>query len=114
MTATTPLYTACTACKARVLEVRWDFHQNMLLGAPRLDAVALDREQIIACIVIGIPLWQLHQHSNKTVTSHRTPWWPRHPVDGHIVPEHACGRTWDAFPIDLAPDVTPIPDTCPF
>ncbi len=114
MTATTPLYAACRRCGGRVLEVRWDFQQDILIGAPRLEPVSLDYQQVTACVIAGIPLWQIHEHARKTVTSRRSRWWPRTPVPGHIAPEHGCGRVWDAFPLDLAPDLTPIPETCPF
>lgn len=114
MTATTPLVAACPACRARVLEVRWDWQQDLLIGEPRLDLVTLDHQQVLACVIAGVPLWQLHEHAGRTVTSRRSQWWPRQKVPGHIVPEHACGRVWDAFPIDLSPEVDPIPEICPF
>jgi hypothetical protein len=114
MTATAPLYTACALCGGRVLEVRWDWHEGLLIGEPRLEPVSLDYQQVTACIIAGIRLWQLHEHAGKPVTSKRGPWWPRSPLPGHILPEHACGRVWDAFPVDLAPDPLNIPDTCPF
>lgn len=114
MTATTPLAATCTGCGARVLEVRWDWAEDILIGTPRLDPVTLDPQQVLACVIAGIPVWQVHEHAGRTVTSHRTAYWPRKPMPGHIAPEHACGRRWDAFPIDLAPDPTDIPDTCPF
>jgi hypothetical protein len=114
MTATTPLIATCNGCKGRVLEVRWDWHEDLLIGEPRLDLVALDHQQVTACVIAGIPLWQLHEHAGRHITSHRTRWWPLRKVPGYIVPEHACGRVWDAFPIDLAPDADVIPELCPF
>lgn len=114
MTATTPLLVACRACGARVLEVRWDYQQDTLIGEPRLDPIGLDHQQIVACIITGIRLWQIHEHARRHVTSRRTAWWPRKPVPGFTAPEHACGASWDALPISLAPEFTPIPDTCPF
>lgn len=115
MTAVTPLYTRCRHCNAQILEVRWDWQDNVLIGDPRLDAVALDYQQITACIITGIRLWQLQQRLTGTwTTSRRTRFWPRTPIDGHTLPEHACGRRWDAFPVDLATPDTLIPDLCPF
>lgn len=114
MTATTPLYATCPGCRGRVLEVRWDWHEDLLIGEPRLEPVSLDYQQVTACIITRIPLWQLHEHAGKPVTSKRSAWWPRRPVPGHILPTHACGRVWDAFPIDLSPDPDLIPETCPF
>ncbi|HEY9310266.1 MAG TPA: hypothetical protein VIP82_20880 [Microbacterium sp.] len=114
MTATTPLYATCSSCRGRVVEVRWDWQQDLLIGEPRLEPVALDYQQVTACVIAGIPLWQLHEHAGRPVTSRRTRWWPKRKVPGHILPEHACGRVWDAFPIDLAPDPALIPETCPF
>ncbi len=115
MTAVAPLYTNCARCGARVLEVRWDWQADILLGDPRLDPVALDHQQITACILIGVRLWQLQQRLTGTwTTSSRGRWWPRGPVTGHTLPEHACGRRWDAFPVDLATTPTPVPELCPF
>jgi hypothetical protein len=114
MTATTPLAATCTRCGAYVLEVRWDFHQDVLIGAPLLDPVSLDRQQVLACVITGVPLWQVDTRGDRTITSHRTRFWPRHPVPGHIAPEHRCGHQWDAFPLELAPDPTTIPELCPF
>lgn len=114
MTATAPLYTRCARCGVRVLEVRWDWAEGALFGEPRVDPVSLDREQLTACIVIGIQLWQVHPHAGRTVTSKRTRWWPRQPMPGYIAPVHACGRVWDAFPIDLAPDEITYPTEAPF
>lgn len=114
MTATAPVYITCRNCHRQVLEVRWDFHQGILLGEPRIDPVSLDYQQITACIITGIHLWQLHEHARRPVTSHRTRWWPRKPVPGHVLPEHDCARTWDAFPVDLAPEDPTIPAQPPF
>lgn len=114
MSATTPRYVTCPRCRARVLEARWDYQGDFLIGTPLLDAVALQPSQIVACVVTGIRLWQVHQHAGHTVTSRRTRWWPTRPVDGDVVAEHACGRVWDAPPLDLAPDPDVIPDVCPF
>lgn len=114
MSTRTPIYVTCTGCRRQVLEVRWDHHQDILLEQARLDPVSLDHQQITACIIAEISLWQLHEHAGEPITSHRTRWWPRRRVPGHVLPEHACGRTWDAFPINLAPDPTLYPDTPPF
>lgn len=115
MTATSPLYTSCFRCGTSVLEVRWDWQLNTLYGAPRLDPVALDYQQVTACIITGLPLWQLHRRlSGQWLTSHRTRWWPRAPMPGHIVPEHACAARWDAFPLDLSTTSPTYPDTPPF
>lgn len=110
----TPVLVSCRRCRARVLEVRADWHEGIVIGEPRLDPVTLDRQQILACVITGIPLWQVHQHAGRPVTSLRTRWWPTKPLPGHTAPEHACRRTWEAFPLSLAPDPTLIPDTCPF
>ena len=114
MTATTPLQATCNRCGRRVLDVRWDWHQDILIGEPRLELVTLDHQQVTACVIAGIPIWQIHEHAGRTITSHRTRHWPRKRIPGHIAPEHNCARVWDAFPIDLAPDPNHIPDTCPF
>lgn len=114
MTATTPVLVSCRRCGSRVLEVRWDWHGDTLIGEPHLDPVTLDPQQITACVIAGIPIWQVHQRANKTMTSRRSRWWPRSPVPGHIAPEHGCGRVWDAFPLDLAPDPSVVPEHCPF
>lgn len=114
MTATTPLLARCIRCGARVLEVRWDWQEGCLFGEPRLDPVSLDYQQVTACIVTGIPLWQVHEHARKPVTSRRRRWWPTHPIAGHIAPVHACGRVWDAFPLELAPDEPTYPTEAPF
>lgn len=109
-----PLVANCPRCGRRVLEVLADWAGEVLYGEPRLDPVSLDYQQVTACIVIGIPLWQIHDHAGRKVTSRRSRWWPRKPMAGHISPEHACGRVWDAFPLNLAPLETPIPDNPPF
>jgi hypothetical protein len=114
MTTTTPLLAACPRCRARVLEVRWDHHEDTLIGAPALDPVTLDPHQVLACVVAGIPLWQVHEYAGHPVTSQRTAWWPTAPLPGHIAPAHRCGTAWDAFPLDLSPDTTLTPDTAPF
>lgn len=115
MTATAPLYMKCRRCDASVLEVRWDWQMDTLIGSPRLDPVALDYQQITACIITGVPLWQLHQRLvGGWLTSRRTRWWPTGPMPGHVVPEHACGACWDAFPVDLSTVETVYPDKPPF
>lgn len=115
MTTTSPLYAACHRCGARVLEVRWDFQENTLLGAPRLDPVTLNAEQHIACIVTGVSVWQVQRRrTGEWVTSHRNRWWPTRPVDGHTVPEHACGRRWEGPPLDIATSPSLTPEHCPF
>ena len=114
MTATAPLYIRCARCGRMVLEVRADWHDDVLIGEPRLDPVSLDRQQLTACILTGIRVWQLHQVAGSPVTSRRSRYWPRTPIAGHILPEHACARVWDAFPVDLARIDTPTPEQCPF
>lgn len=115
MTATSPLYASCRRCGAHILEVRWDWQLDTVIGTPRLDPVALDYQQITACVVAGIPLWQLQrQRLGNWVTSRRSFWWPRTPVDGHTLPAHACGARWDAFPVDLSTAPVTYPDTPPF
>lgn len=114
MTATTPLAAACTGCGRRVLEVRWDHRDDVLIGAPRIDGVSLDWQQVTACVLAGITLWQIHEWAGRVVTSRRTRYWPTKPIPGHIAPEHHCARTWDAFPLDLAPAETVTPDQPPF
>jgi hypothetical protein len=114
MSQITPRYVTCPRCRSRVLEARWDFQMNTLIGTPLLQPVSLTPDQIVACIITSIPLWQVHEHAGKPITSRRTPWWPRGPIAGDIAPEHACGRTWDAPALDLAPDEIVYPDQPPF
>lgn len=102
MSATTPLAATCTKCGRRVLEVRWDFDLDTLIGRPRLDPIELDAQQIVACVITGMPLWQVYEHAGRTVTSQRGPLWPREPMPGHIVPEHTCDRTWTGPAVILA------------
>jgi hypothetical protein len=109
-----PRYVTCPRCRARVLEVRWDFQMDVLIGMPLLDPVALQPLQIVACVITRVQLWQIHEHAGKTITSQRTPWWPRKPVDGEISPRHRCGHTWDAPALDLVPDEVVYPDQPPF
>lgn len=111
---TASLFARCPRCDRQVLEVRADWDLGVLVGTPRLDAVQLDQEQIIACIITGLRLWQIQEHAGTTVTSSRSRWWPREPVPGHTVPEHSCGRVWDAPAIDLAPAEIVYPDQPPF
>lgn len=116
MTATAPLLAPCGWCGAQVLQVRWDYQLDTVIGDPRLDPVALDQQQVTACIIAGIPLWQLQQRSTgRWITSARSRWWPRRPVDGSTVPEHDCSRRWDAVPAPFTPDpgIT-YPDIAPF
>lgn len=102
-TSKSPLLTTCRRCAVPVLEVRDDF-RGILGGTPRLDPVNLDQQQILACIIVGTPLWQIQKRPlGNWVTSQRTRYWPRKPVDGYTAPEHKCGTIWDAFPVDLAP-----------
>lgn len=114
MSATAPLYTVCPTCRRRVLEVRHDWHEGILIGEPRIDPVTLDHQQVTACVIAGITLWQIHEHAGHHVTSKRSRWWPRRPIPGHIAPVHQCGRVWDAFPLNLAPADHPLPERCPF
>ncbi|MEV7875174.1 hypothetical protein [Microbacterium sp. NPDC089188] len=114
MSATAPLAARCARCRRRVLEVRRDFQLGVLIGAPRLDPVRLDRDQVLACVLVGIRLWQIREHAGTTTTSSRSRWWPRQPVDGHTAPEHACARVWDAPALDLAPDEVTYPEQPPF
>lgn len=114
MSATTPRYVTCPRCRARVLEVRWDYQMDILIGTPLLDPVALGQLQIVACVITGVKLWQVHEHAGRPVTSRRSRWWPTKPVAGEISPEHRCKHTWDAPALDLAPEVTVYPDRPPF
>lgn len=114
MTARPPLFTACPRCGVRVLEVRGDWADDVVFGEPLLDPVGLDYQQVTACIIAGLTLWQLHPYAGHTVTSRRTRWWPRAPMPGLTVPQHVCGRVWDAFPVDLSPDTDLTPELCPF
>jgi hypothetical protein len=98
-----PLFINCPRCSRRVLEVREDFELGVLVGTPRLDAVELDANHITACIITGVRLWQIQKRAGRTITSGRSRWWPREPVPGFTVPEHSCGRVWDAPALDLAP-----------
>ena len=116
MRAVSPLAAACPRCHARVLDVRVDFDLGVLIGTPRLDPAVLDATAIVACVITSVPLWQVYDHAGRTVTSQRSAWWPRAPMPGHVLAEHACARTWPGAPIDLAPFVaaTAVPDICPF
>lgn len=114
VSATAPLMTRCRRCGARVLEVRADFHLGVLIGEPRVDPVHLDRDQVLACVLVGIRLWQIHEHAGRTVTSSRSRYWPRTPVPGQIAPTHACGRVWTAPALDLVPDEPVYPEQPPF
>lgn len=102
-----PLFINCPRCGRRVLEVREDFELGVLVGTPRLDAVQLDPMQITACIITGVRLWQIQKRAGKTITSGRSRWWPREPVPGVTVPEHSCGRIWEAPELNLAPPAVP-------
>lgn len=114
MSAKAPLAARCGRCSRRVLEVRADHHLGVLIGTPRLDPVGLTRDQVLACVLTGIRVWQIQEHAGKTATSLRTRYWPMRPVDGHTAPEHTCTRTWDAPALDLAPDEVVYPDQPPF
>ena len=114
MTSKAPRYVTCTRCRVRVLEVRDDFQLGVLVGMPLLDPVALSQLQVVACVITGVQLWQVHEHAGKTVTSVRSRWWPRRPIDGEISPRHRCGTTWDAPALNLAPEETVYPDQPPF
>lgn len=114
MTPTAPLATRCRWCGRRVLEVRRDEHLGVLIGEPRIDPVALDRDQVLACVLVGIRLWQVQKRGGTTTTSSRSRWWPRTPIPGHTAPEHACPRVWAAPALDLAPDEVTYPEQPPF
>ncbi|MFI8593760.1 hypothetical protein ACIGCK_04930 [Microbacterium sp. NPDC078428] len=114
VTARAPLAAVCARCGARVLEVRWDHYWDTLIGTPLLDPVALDQQQIVACVITRVRLWQLQLDARGWRTSHRGPYWPPHPVPGHVLPEHRCGHAWDAFPVDLSGDTPTYPDIPPF
>lgn len=114
MTTKSPRYVTCTRCRARVLEVREDYQLGVLIGTPLLDPVALQQLQVVACVITGVQLWQIHEHAGKHVTSSRSRWWPCRPVDGYIAPVHRCGHTWDAPALDLKPDEVVYPDQPPF
>lgn len=107
MSATAPLFIRCPRCTRDVLEVRMDFQLGVLVGNPRLDAVQLDQDQITACIIAGLRLWQIEQRAGRLYTSGRSRWWPSQPVPGFIVPEHSCSRVWDAPALNLAPPALP-------
>jgi len=113
VTATTPLVGTCPRCKARVLEVRWDYELDLVVGKPRLDLTVLSLEQITACIITGRDLWQLHEHAGRKVTSHRSRWWPRAPIDGTVHAEHRCGTVWPGTDVILAEPQPPAPVTEP-
>ncbi len=114
MSAVTPLTTACGRCGRRVLEVRLDFDLGLLVGKPRIDPVVLARPQVVACVITDVPLWQVYEHGGRTVTSQRGRLWPREPMPGDIVPEHACDRTWTAPPLVLAQPTPPALTEPPF
>jgi hypothetical protein len=114
MTATAPLVAPCRRCGRRVLEVRADFQLGVLVGEPRIDPVRLDRDQVIACVLTGVRLWQIQEYAGSTTTSSRSRYWPQRPVDGHTAPEHTCGRVWSAPSLNLAPDEVVIPEQPPF
>lgn len=114
MTRTTPRYITCPRCGRRAIEARWDYQGDMLIGTPLLDPVKLTLTQITAAVITSIPLWQIQEHAGRPITSRRHTWWPRRPVDGTTVPEHACGRVWDAPTVDLAVDDPTYPDQPPF
>lgn len=114
MIAKAPLAARCGRCGRDVLEARDDWHQGVLLADPRIDPVDLSADQLLACVIAGIQVWQLHQVAGRWVTSLRSRYWPRRPVDGPIAPAHDCDRTWSAPRLNLAPDVTHVPDACPF
>lgn len=109
-----PVYVTCPTCRRRVLEVQWDYRDNFLLQHTLLDPVALDQQQILACVITDVRLWQLQRGGEGYRTSRRSRWWPRRPVPGHTLPEHQCQRTWDAFPIDLARPEDLLPVNAPF
>jgi hypothetical protein len=114
MTGTAPLAARCPRCGRRVLEVRRDYNLGVLVGDPRIDPVRLDRDQVLACVLVGIRLWQVQEHAGTTTTSSRDRWWPQSPVPGQIAPEHACERVWTAPALDLAPDEVTYPEQPPF
>lgn len=114
MSVKAPLETRCPRCGRGVLEVRDDWREGVLIGTPRIDPVALTADQIVACVLAGIRVWQVHQRAGRWVTSARSRWWPRRPIPGHIAPSHHCARAWDAPRLQLAPDASHVPDICPF
>lgn len=109
-----PLATRCGRCGRQVLEAREDWHEGVLIGDPRIDPVALDSTQLLACVIAGVRVWQLHQVAGHWVSSVRSRYWPRRPIDGHVSPAHDCGRIWTAPRLNLAPDASHVPDICPF
>ncbi|MEQ6898988.1 hypothetical protein [Microbacterium sp. KR10-403] len=115
MTAITPLTARCPRCGRTVLEVRWDWQEDLLVGAPVLDLVALDQAQQFACVLTGVRLWQVYPYGRRWVTSQWNRWWPgRRDREGHTVPAHSCDRRWDAPAVSIAPDPTQTPTVCPF
>lgn len=114
MPATAPLRTHCPRCGVTVLQVRWDWQENTIIGEPILDPVALDQTQILASVLTGIPLWQIQPRLGSWVTSQRGRWWPTGPTPGHTVPEHACGRHWAGPPVRLAHDPATAFTECPY
>lgn len=114
MSAVTPLMTACRRCGRHVLEVRIDFDLGVPVGTPRIDPVTLTPEQVVACVITDVPLWQVYEHGGRTVTSQRGRLWPREPMPGDTVPEHACTRTWTGPPLVLAQPKTPTLTEPPF
>jgi hypothetical protein len=105
VTAVAPLYAPCPRCQVQVLEVRWDWQLDTVIGTPRLDPVALRPDQVTACILTGLQTWQLQRRvTGVWTTSHRWRHWPTRPVDGETLPAHLCGRVWDAPPVRMAPD----------
>lgn len=109
-----PRYVTCPRCRTQVLEVRDDYQLGVLIGTPLLDPVALQPRQIVACVIAGIRLWQVHEHAGRPVTSSRSRWWPKKPVPGDTSPVHRCGRIWDAPALDLVPDELTTPEQPPF
>ncbi len=115
MSTRTPVITPCPHCRIDVLEARWDDQDGMPpIGTARLDPVALDHQQRVACIITGVRLWQLQDSPLGLRTSLHTRWWPARPVNGHVLPAPRCGTTWDAFPVDLKPLTITYPDDPPF
>ena len=115
-----PLVESCPKCGRRVLAVREDDYHEFVIGRPLIDPVALNQQQVIACVLAGIDLWQVTRRVLGWVTAHRDVSWPyppkpgQPPYPGHIAPVHRCTATWDAPPIDTQPDRAPVPDKPPF
>lgn len=117
MSIRTLLHATCPSCRARVLETRWDDREDMppIGDVAWLDTTILDGSQILASVLTGRRLWQITHTLQGPRAAKRTAWWPRRPIAGVTVAAHACGHTFTGLDtVDLARELTPIPDTCPF